>query len=74
MTTWGGKIGYPTHRCTECTLVRCFQAGILCDECASRAPVSPARRAPLEWKESNEKPYKPYNPWEHIGDGLDNGY
>jgi len=29
--------GYPTHRCGECTLMRCHGPGETCDECRAHA-------------------------------------
>jgi hypothetical protein len=26
-------LGFPTYRCGECTLMRCYESGQTCDEC-----------------------------------------
>lgn len=31
--------GFPTYRCGECTLMRCYESGQTCDECRQNARV-----------------------------------
>lgn len=50
-----GMNAYPTHRCVECSLMRCFEPGQRCDAETCQA-AAPAKWVPLySWRLGEDK-------------------